>query len=417
MRTLDAVFILFCAFKSVSSVPWPVPLPSISPYDQSLQPHTRLHAPSQPRQLKQFSNIVIPDCALSCYLNELVVDGCAQEVDLRCHCSRGDILRKTESCVEAACSKQEQNEATQKVIGACKVVGIYPQLPSAAVSSTLVLSSYSARSSQMTAETMPVATMRSTSSEEPLFVSTTSSSRVTTTARAYPTEETTTLTSPSETASATFTPTEVPIIPPAPDNSLSEGAIAGISVSVLLVASAIFLALSLYIRRLKRQLAQAKAAANVPDSVLRSQSRRSMVPDAMFASTRRQSWPRAPRTRRLSRRDIPYTADSPVSPLSPVFIRESGSGMRASIANVLGKPRGHVLSVVVERDDEDANSLVSRERVTQPVPGQSEGLVDPLELDAGLTVQIFEAPTSITPRARSMEAERDDWKEFDFRGT
>lgn len=103
-----------------------------------------------------------------------------------------------------------------------------------------------------------------------------------------------------------------------------------------------------------------------------------------------------------------------MSPISPVFVRESGSGMRASLASVLGKQRGHVLSVVVERDDEDASSLVGRGNVNEPVPGQSEGLVDPLELDAGLTVQIFEAPTSITPRARSAEVERDELKEFDF---
>jgi hypothetical protein len=83
---------------------------------------------------------------------------------------------------------------------------------------------------------------------------------------------------------------------------------------------------------------------------------------------------------------------------------------------MLQKKRGNVLSVVLERDDEDASSLMERGRsIREPVPGQSEGLTGPLEMD-GQFVAIFEAPTSITPRARSMERdeEREDWKEHDF---
>lgn len=78
--------------------------------------------------------------------------------------------------------------------------------------------------------------------------------------------------------------------------------------------------------------------------------------------------------------------------------------------------RRNVLSVVIEHEDEDASSLVSRGRsIREPVPGQSEGLAAPLEMD-GQFAAIFEAPTSITPRARSMERDRDgeEWKEFDF---
>jgi hypothetical protein len=114
----------------------------------------------------------------------------------------------------------------------------------------------------------------------------------------------------------------------------------------------------------------------------------------------------APRNARLS--------DSPVSPISPVFIRDGGG--RSNIAGMLHKKRGNVLSVVLERDDEDVSSLMERGRtIREPVPGQSEGLASPLEMD-GQFAAIFEAPTSITPRARSMERdeEKDYWKEHDY---
>jgi hypothetical protein len=83
---------------------------------------------------------------------------------------------------------------------------------------------------------------------------------------------------------------------------------------------------------------------------------------------------------------------------------------------MLHKKRGNVLSVVLERDDEDVSSLMERGRtIREPVPGQSEGLASPLEMD-GQFAAIFEAPTSITPRARSMERdeEKDYWKEHDY---
>ncbi|KAJ4344754.1 uncharacterized protein N0V89_012498 [Didymosphaeria variabile] len=219
--------------------------------------------------------------------------------------------------------------------------------------------------------------------------------------------------SPLRTSTSTPTPTHTSLPVPVSDRGLSDGAKAGISISVLFVASTIFIALSLYIRRLKRQLALAKAAANVPDSVLRSPSRRhSGIPEALFTPSRRRSWSATPRnSRRHSRRDV-MMSESPVSPLSPVFFRDGGR--RTSIAGMVNKKRVNTLSIVVEREDEDANSLMSRGRsVREPVPGQSEGLAAPLEMD-GEFAAIFEAPTSITPRARSTERDREEWKEYDF---
>jgi hypothetical protein len=82
-------------------------------------------------------------------------------------------------------------------------------------------------------------------------------------------------------------------------------------------------------------------------------------------------------------------------------MRESGTG-----DGILKKKRGHVLSVVVERVEEEDTSSLER-MVHEPVPGQKEGLVDPLELDGEYT-GIVELPTSITPRTgRSIERGRE----------
>lgn len=78
--------------------------------------------------------------------------------------------------------------------------------------------------------------------------------------------------------------------------------------------------------------------------------------------------------------------------------------MEEGINGLLKRKRGHVLSIVVEREDEDSNS--SHQIVHEPVPGQKEGLVDPLELDGEYT-GLIELPTSITPRTRSMERRRE----------
>lgn len=58
------------------------------------------------------------------------------------------------------------------------------------------------------------------------------------------------------------------------------------------------------------------------------------------------------------------------------------------------RKRAEILSVVVEEDEE----LGMRE----PVPGQSEGLAAPLELEAAIT-PLVEAPLAVTPRERSRE--------------
>ncbi|KAL5389759.1 hypothetical protein DPSP01_002250 [Paraphaeosphaeria sporulosa] len=424
MRRLDAI-VLFSAFiDRAISVPYPglstsSGFPALS--DSFQWP--RAHPPEPPRQAAEpFKSLRIPDCALSCYLQELPDDGCAQEIDLECHCSTGNLLGKAEACVETTCSTADQADAKRKITRACQAVGVNPSFPGSPAASSASLSSR-ALSTEPAATTLPQGySVASTSSAQTIamppplsndrpsdLLSSSFATQTTTTSLSV--ELMSPLPSQISTSAPTATSTSIPI--PASAGGLSDGAKAGISVSVLFVASTIFIALSLYIRRLKRQLALATAAANVPESVLRSPTyHHSGIPEALFTPSRRRSWPNAPRNRRFSHGEP--SIGSPVSPLSPVFYRDGGR--RASIAGMLHQKRGNVLSVVIEREDEDASSLMSRGRsIREPVPGQSEGLAGPLEMD-GQFAAIFEAPTSITPRARSMERDREGeaWKEYDF---
>ncbi|KAF2440936.1 hypothetical protein P171DRAFT_85797 [Karstenula rhodostoma CBS 690.94] len=419
MRRLDAI-LLFSSFIYLAlSVPLIHSIPNgpSVPFDP-LQLR-RPHPPQPSRQAEPLKGLRIPDCALSCYLQGLPYDGCAQEIDLKCHCSTGNLLGKAAACVEANCSMTNQADANRKVTQACQAVGIILSFPGSSAASSASPSSR-APSTEAATTTPPMGySMASTSSAQTTAMppqpsndqpsGLISSSLATQTTAASSSAE---LMSPLPSQWATSAPTSTgtSLSVPVSDGGLSDGAKAGISVSVLFAASTVFIALSLYIRRLKRQLALATAAANVPDSVLRSPTHRhSGIPEALLTPSRRRSWPNAPRNRRLSRGE--YLIGSPVSPLSPVFFRDGGR--RTSIAGMLHNKRGNVLSVVIEHEDEDASSLVSRGRsIREPVPGQSEGLAGPLEMD-GQFAAIFEAPTSITPRARSTERnkEEQEWKD------
>lgn len=177
----------------------------------------------------------------------------------------------------------------------------------------------------------------------------------------------------------------MPLAPLPPSDQLSDGAKAGIAVSVSLIALSIFFALGWYIRRLKRDLAAAQALVPGP-------SEPTWPPETVFS----------PATGTFgtvfTRSESSRGRRSPVSPLSspPMIVSDNGYG-------VLKKKRGNVLSIVVE-DDEDRSSLVPSRGtgIREPVPGQREGLVDPLELD-GVWTGLVEAPLAVTPRERSRE--------------
>ena len=70
--------------------------------------------------------------------------------------------------------------------------------------------------------------------------------------------------------------------------------------------------------------------------------------------------------------------------------------MTANYAGASNPPYPHVLSIVIEQEEEDGNSI------KEPVPGQKEGLSAPLELD-GAHTGLFELPLAVTPRGGSME--------------
>ncbi|KAF1845604.1 uncharacterized protein K460DRAFT_395223 [Cucurbitaria berberidis CBS 394.84] len=185
-------------------------------------------------------------------------------------------------------------------------------------------------------------------------------------------------------------PTGMPLALLPPSDQLSVGAKVGIFFSVSFLALSIFFALGWYIRRLKRELKAAhRAAAGIPDDIWHSSIATETAPGGI---ERQSSFGRG---RRSSR----YGRESPVSPLSPrdmqeiVTVTDNGYG-------VLKKKRGHVLSVVVEREEEDGHSM--NRIIREPVPGQREGLSGPLELD-GEGTGIVELPIAVTPRERSAE--------------
>ncbi|USP79702.1 uncharacterized protein yc1106_06976 [Curvularia clavata] len=176
----------------------------------------------------------------------------------------------------------------------------------------------------------------------------------------------TTIQSISRTASSTPTSTETAIALADEAGQLSTGAKAGIGVSVAVLPVIAAVILAWYICRLKRQAhatQQSEGASAVPD-------------------------PPAMRGRQLS------TYAYHTGPLSP---GEKRNTMVADIGyGMVIKKRGPILSILVEREDEDKTS------VKEPVPGQREGLAPPLELD-GEGTAVWELPTSITPRSRSEE--------------
>ncbi|KAH7338492.1 hypothetical protein BKA66DRAFT_577409 [Pyrenochaeta sp. MPI-SDFR-AT-0127] len=187
-------------------------------------------------------------------------------------------------------------------------------------------------------------------------------------------------------------PTDTPLALLPPSSQLSEGAKAGISIGVSFVALSIFVALGWYIRRLRRELTVIQqAAAGVPNEVWKA----SMATVAAPVNVSRAN-SGSGRGRRISRR---FSRDSPVSPLSP-----SGMGEVETVTDngygILTRKRGHVLSVVIEGENEDSTSI--HRYVHEPVPGQREGLTSPLEMD-GEGAMIWEMPIAITPRNRSVE--------------
>ncbi|KAF2728360.1 hypothetical protein EJ04DRAFT_556805 [Polyplosphaeria fusca] len=190
-------------------------------------------------------------------------------------------------------------------------------------------------------------------------------------------------------------PTDTPLALLPSDRQLSPGAKAGIGVSVSILFSFILLTIILYIRRLKSELRAAQeAAAGVPESVWRSHLSTTMAPAPIRRRSSRFGSRRSRRGGSVDEGDE-RGRSPPVSPLSPRGMREAA---QASVDGVLKKKRGHVLSVVVERSEEEDLGPLVRE----PVPGQKEGLAEALELDGSAT-EVVELPTSVTPRTRSRE--------------
>ncbi|KAF2280768.1 uncharacterized protein EI97DRAFT_438214 [Westerdykella ornata] len=331
-----------------------------------------------------FESLALPTCALTCFITTLTTDGCDNETDFQCHCRGGRALASAQNCLNTGCGETDRKEATDKVGFACRAVGMD-------MGNT---GSNEDRSSASSSPTLQVTTSTTQSQAAP------STASVTITSTSSPSSLTTSAI-PSTTSIPN--PTNMPFAPRPSNRQLSAGAKAGITLSITLFFSLLFVSTTLYIRRLKRQLLAAQAAAaGVPEDVWRAHiSTAAGLPGTMGRQAdRRGSWGSWGRGRSTS------MPTSPVSPLdSSAGFGYGGGEMRetsqGSMAGVFQgkKNRGQVLSVVVERVEEEESSGGS---IREPVPGQREGLVDPLELD-GEGTGIVELPVSVTPRARSRE--------------
>ncbi|KAH7401737.1 hypothetical protein DE146DRAFT_440486 [Phaeosphaeria sp. MPI-PUGE-AT-0046c] len=350
--------------------------------------HTATSIPqSLSRRQDLFAGLQLPQCALTCFVTGLLTDGCANETDFACHCGTGRIVEKAAVCVKQGCGAKDGSDAMRKVGAACNAAG---RGGGGRIdeSRTRVGSSSAVASVSTIISSPGLPTPESSPSQQPLPDPNNSSNSQ---SASIPTPSSSDTTAPPTSASPSMTPaqtaTEMPLALRPPSAQLSDGAKAGIAVSVSIIALSIFFTLGWYIRRLKRDLAAAQAL--VPS--ISSPTTWNRGPETVFHSTNTSIFPSYSRGRHSS---------SPVSPLSsppPLIISDNGYG-------VLKKKRGDVLSIVVE-DDEDRSSLVPSRNGTgarEPVPGQREGLSEPLELDGAWT-GLFEAPVVVTPRERSRE--------------
>ncbi|KAH8731545.1 hypothetical protein GQ44DRAFT_604082 [Phaeosphaeriaceae sp. PMI808] len=339
------------------------------------------------------SNIQLPRCALACILNNILSDGCANEADFGCHCASGKIIERATTCIGQGCDSKEEADALAKMEIACRVTGrgnggsggviqesMSRDAPSSAMSSTIIPPPISSTVSVISQP--PPSTSGITSQTVIMSSSLPSTISISMTR----------LVSASSTVLSTSTPTEMPLTLLPPSDQLSEGSKAGIAAGVSALALSIFAALGWYIRRLKRDLKAAQAVASMSEDLWQANMTAVVAPATM---SQRRSWSGSQRGRRMSRGQ-----ESPVSPLSPRSLEEEVMTISNNGYGVLKKKRGHILSVVVEQEDEDLSSLVGS--VRQPVVGQREGLTGPLELD-GESTSVAELPLSVTPRSRSVE--------------
>ncbi|EUC38583.1 hypothetical protein COCCADRAFT_32243 [Bipolaris zeicola 26-R-13] len=326
-----------------------------------------------PRQASPIAGLQLPGCALRCLITELVQDGCAGEADFTCHCRGGKLMQASSACIAQGCGSVQRDEADAKVQGWCRTVMDDDGGSSIASSST------SASTTSSTPSNGQEAAVPNQSSTNTATVSQSTNTIRSTAPASTPTG--TPVNPPrsssqpaSGTPSATGTP--VPALPESEPPTLSPGAKAGIGISVAILPIIAGIILIWYIRRLKRQVAAANTQPSPP-------STNEAVPRG---SQDTGAW--------STDANNPY----PISPMSPSY---PGGMQETTVSNIgygmVMKKRGHVLSILLERDDEDANSL----RVREPVPGQREGLAGPVELD-GIGVAISELPAMNTPR-RSLE--------------
>ncbi|KAA8623170.1 GPI anchored CFEM domain protein [Pyrenophora tritici-repentis] len=345
----------------------------------------------------------LPSCALSCFLKHILHDGCVDDTDFDCHCAAGNLLQTASACISQGCDKAEQDDAFAKVSRGCQEVlrdGVSRQvILVTSVSSRKVETLGPDVTSSTVANTVPTVTV-ATRTGSPACPGCTGSpstilSRTKTSSFPQPTDSALVSPTPSVPPMREATPTPVstdsPVPPISQSGLLSDGAKAGLAAGFMFMLVSAFLGLGWYIRRLKRKLRVVQQIASKTPDDAASTYGEEFNPMEPIHRTRQPSWTRG----------SIGSSNGPMSPFIPQLrSTEEITTMTANYAGASNAPYPHVLSIVIEQEEEDSSSI------KEPVPGQKEGLSGPLELD-GAHTGLFEMPLAVTPRGSSMEQGRD----------
>ncbi|KAE8866217.1 hypothetical protein PTNB29_03364 [Pyrenophora teres f. teres] len=341
----------------------------------------------------------LPSCAFSCFLKHILHDGCVDDKDFDCHCSAGNLLQTASACITQGCDKAEQDDAFAKVSRGCQEVmreGVSRQV--------ILVTSVSSRrvetlgpdisTSSTIANSIPTGTVatRTGSSGSP----TTILSRTKTSSVTKPTHSALVSPTPSVPPMREATPTpmstNLPVTPLPQSGILSDGAKAGLAAGFMFILVSAFLGLGWYIRHLKQKLRVVEQIASKTADEAASPYGEEFNAMEPVRRSRQPSW---------SRGSIGSNS-GPMSPFIPqTRSTEEITKMTANYAGASNPPYPHVLSIVIEQEEEDSSSI------KEPVPGQKEGLSGPLELD-GAHTGLFEMPLAVTPRGSSMEQARSE---------
>ncbi|KAF2259178.1 hypothetical protein CC78DRAFT_503602, partial [Lojkania enalia] len=86
---------------------------------------------------QSLEDLAIPDCALKCFINALTNDNCDSETDIKCHCTKGNVLAVAKPCVEKKCNDKEQAETASNLVTSSTPTSSDPTLQASSSTTSL----------------------------------------------------------------------------------------------------------------------------------------------------------------------------------------------------------------------------------------------------------------------------------------